>query len=106
MQPLRIAVCAAAALFSLLCLTAAGSQAVKAPKPSHIVMALGSILLLAAVLVNVLGSSLDWLAALLAGGLLCGAAIQNGRRAGSLHLSHHIVRILLCALLVIGFIFV
>lgn len=106
MQPLRIAVCVAAALFSLLCLTAAGSQVVKAPKPSHIVMALGSIFLLCAVLANALGSSLDWLAALLAGGLLCGAAIQNGRSSGSFHPSHHILRALFCLLLVLGFLFV
>lgn len=106
MQPLRIFVCAAAALFSLLCMTAAGSQVVKAPKPSHIVMALGSILLLCAVLVNALGSSLDWLAALLAGGLICGAAIQNGRSSGTFHLSHHVVRAALCVLLAAGFAFV
>lgn len=87
-----------------LSLSAALSQ-MKAEKrsSSHILMALGSLILLAAIACNLAKQSADWLLALLGTGMICTAAVWNGKRSGSFHLQHHVIRILISIILVIGY---
>ena len=99
----KLVVCAGAGVFSLAHLLAAGVQVFRGPRLSHIAMSLGAVGLLCAVLACFLGWRLDWLAALASCGLICGAAVQNGSEAGSVHLSHHITRAAFALLLVLGF---
>ncbi len=99
----RCVVCAGAGIFSLLHLVAAGSAVRKEPKPSHIVMSLGALGLLGAIMACFLGGRMDWLLALFSCGLICGAAVYNGKTAGNLHPSHHIARAAYACILVFGF---
>lgn len=93
-------------LFGTLSLIAAAA-ALKQNKRgvSHIGMAAGSLLLLAAVVLNILKLSADWAPALIGCALICCAAIYNGVKSGSFHLLHHCIRIALSAVLVAGFVF-
>ncbi|MDE6837303.1 MAG: hypothetical protein K2P33_02800 [Acutalibacter sp.] len=95
-----------AGLFALLHLIAALSQLKARPLAPQLLMAAGALGLGAAVYDSVNAGAYDWLLALLACGMICGAAIWNGRRSGELHLSHHITRIALALILVIDFVFV
>lgn len=72
---------------------------------SHICMAAGSIVLLAAVVLNIFYFTADWGAALAGCALICCAAICNGVKSGSFHWQHHCIRITLSVLLVAGFVF-
>lgn len=89
-----------------LSLVAALSQ-MKAEKRSfsHILMALGSLVLLAAIVCNLANRNVDWFLALIGTGMICTAAVWNGKKSGSLHLQHHVVRILISIILVAGYVF-
>lgn len=101
---LTLAVCGFAALFGILHGIAAVSQLVKKKSPAPALLMLGGSLgTLAAAVDCLLGGSLDWLLMLLGGSTVCLAAVCNGKRAGSLHLSHHIIRAALAAILVLNF---
>ena len=101
---LALAVCGAAVLFGVLHGIAAVSQLVKKKSPAPAILMLGGSLgVLAAAVDCLLGGSLDWLLMLLGGAMVCAAAVWNGKRAGSLHLSHHIIRAALAAVLVLNF---
>ncbi len=92
------------ALYAVLCVIAAASQLKSAAKrDTPILMLLGSALLLCAVLFQVLWSAWGWLFAIAGGVLIFLAAFQNGRRGGSFHLLHHIIRGVITLLLVLGF---
>lgn len=102
---MRILLCAVGVLFGGLSLIAAISQMKSEKRPiSAMVMAAGSLVLLAAVPCNIGGSRADGLAALLGSAAICGAAIRNGIKSGQLHLKHHIIRISLSLVLTAGFI--
>ena len=83
---------------------AAFSQVKREQKPfSAILMIFGSLLLLAAVICNILEQRTDWVIALPGCIAICAAAIWNGKKSGQLHIQHHIIRIALSLLLIIGF---
>ena len=63
----------------------------------------GSLLLIAAVICNMIGQQFDYIIALLGCTAICAAATMNGRKSKQLHISHHIIRIMLSIILVIGF---
>lgn len=104
---MRIAVSVLAILFGLLHMIAAAAQ-FKSRDPAArgfaIAMASGGLcVILAAVFhltlgVNVSDASTAGIGCL----LICAAAYANGRRSGNFHLSHHIVRGMIAALLVAG----
>lgn len=99
--------CAVAALFGLLHIIAATSQLGKKKKKRYIsswTMIIGGLLMIQAVVLCVFGSELDWGSALLGGLFVCFAALMNGRRSGNMHKMHHIVRAVIAACIVIGFI--
>lgn len=101
---MRIILCIVSVLFGGLSMIAAFHQMRGKQKPvSAILMIAGSLLLLAAVLCNILGRRIDWVIALLGCIAICAAAIWNGKKSGQLHIRHHIIRIALSMLLIIGF---
>lgn len=108
---MRIAVSVLAILFGLLHLIASVTQFKSkdpAARGSAALMSCGSVLLVSSAFAHLAcGSSGDWMAALSAAvcGFLpvCFAAYMNGRRAGNVHLSHHVIRGGIAVLLVICF---
>lgn len=105
----KIAVSVLAALFGLLHIIAAAVQFRSkdpAARGSATLMVCGGIAMACAAIAHLAGAGPGWADALSAapGGLLvCFAAYLNGRRSGDLHLSHHLVRGAIAALLVLGF---
>lgn len=102
---MRIALNLVSVLFGALSLVAAAAALKQSRKGlPHVVMAAGSLLVLAAVVLNIVRLSADWTLALAGCVLICFAAIYNGIKSGSFHLLHHCIRIALSAALVAGFI--
>ncbi len=101
---MKVFLCLISVLFGGLSLIAAISQ-IKSEKssPSALIMTAGSLLLIAAVICNMAGQPLDLLLAFPGCAAICAAAIMNGVKSQQLHLPHHIIRIFLSAILVIGF---
>lgn len=91
-------------LFGGLSLIAAAIQIKNEKKsPSALMMIIGSLLLIAAVVCNRIGQQWDFIPALLGCAAVCAAAILNGIKNGQLHIPHHVIRITLSVLLIIGF---
>ena len=102
-----IILCVIAALFGLLHIIAAASQLGKKKKKRFITswtMIIGGLLMIQAVVLCVFGSALDWGSALLGGLFICFAAFMNGRRSGNMHKIHHIIRGVIAAAIVVGFV--
>ncbi|MBD5118954.1 MAG: hypothetical protein HDT37_07585 [Clostridiales bacterium] len=106
---MRIAVSVLAILFGLLHIIAAVTQ-FKSKDPARgfaIVMFCGGICVTFEAVAHLIGSNPGWMDALACATgcmLICFSAYANGRRSGNLHLSHHIVRGTIAALLVAGFV--
>lgn len=101
---MQIALCVVSVLFGGLSMTAAFSQVKREQKPiSAFLMIGGSLLLAAAVILNILEQRPDWAIALLGCIAICAAAIRNGKKSGQLHIQHHIIRIALSLILTVGF---
>lgn len=66
-------------------------------------MIAGGFVLLAAIGLSLKGIAWDWAAALAGSAVICAAAYWNGRICGVIHPRHHVIRILFCAILVLGF---
>lgn len=105
---MRIAVSVLAILFGLLHMIAAAAQ-FKSRDPAArgfaIAMASGGVCVAFEALAHLVGSNPGWIDALACASgclLICAAAYANGRRSGNFHLSHHIVRGMIAALLVAG----
>ena len=102
---MRIILCIVSVLFGGLSMIAAFSQMKSEQKPvSAILMIAGSLLLLATVMCNILGQRIDYILALPGCIAICAAAIWNGKKSGQLHIQHHIIRIALSIILIIGFV--
>lgn len=101
---MRILVDIVSAAFAILSLIAAVSQR-KTKETPHVIMASGAAVLLAAVVINVLNYGFDWIIGLIGAGIICAAAIWNGKRSGNFHIQHHVIRIVLSILIVAGFVF-
>ena len=106
---MRIVVSVLAILFGALHAAAACTR-IRAKDPSArgfaIAMACGGIALICAAIVHLMGHLFGWqdaVPAVTGSLLICVAAYENGRRSGNLHLSHHVVRGVIAALLVVGF---
>ena len=93
-----------AALYALLSLFAAIVQLKTAKaKDAPLLMMGGGLLMLVAVVLQLVSVSFSWVV-LLSGGLLISvAALLNGKRSGTLHASHHIIRACLTLALTVGF---
>ena len=103
---MQIILCIVSVLFGGLSLLAAFSQVKSESKPiSAVIMIVGSVLLLAAVICNLIRWQMDYIVALLGCIAICTAAIWNGAKSGQLHIHHHIIRIALSLILIACFIF-
>ena len=101
---MRIILCVVSVLFGGLSMTAALSQMKGEKKPvSAILMIAGSLSLLAAVVCNALEQRVDYMVALPGCAAICAAAILNGKKSGQFHIQHHIIRIALSLVLIVGF---
>ncbi len=101
---MKIALCTVSVLFGALSMLAAFVQAKNEKKPvPAVIMTAGSLLLLAAVICNTAGQQADFIVALIGCIAICAAAIMNGVKSGQLHIQHHIIRIALSVILVVGF---
>lgn len=101
---MQVILCIVSVLFGGLSVIAAFSQIKSEKKPfPAIVMAIGSLLLIAAVLCNIIGQRFDCIIALLGCIAICAAAVWNGIKSKQLHIQHHIIRIALSLMLIIGF---
>lgn len=104
---MRLAVCVVAILCSGLHSFASLTQLKGGGnKNNHLLMLVGSLVVLAGVILCFLNSRYDWLIVLIGFGCIAYAAVQNGRRNQNVHLLHHIVRFALFAVLSIGLFFV
>lgn len=107
---MRIAVSVLAILFGLLHFIAALSQARSkdpAARGSAVMMLCGGIAVVCAAIAHLPGhhpGAIDAISIVSGSLLICSAAYLNGRRAGNLHLSHHVVRGGIAVLLAVGFI--
>ena len=101
---MQVILCIVSVLFGGLSLIAAISQLRSEKKsPSALIMIAGSLLLIAAVICNLCGQKFDVAAAILGCAAICAAAIMNGIKSKQLHIQHHIIRIALSIILIIGF---
>ena len=106
---MRIAVSVLAILFGLLHIIAARTQ-LKSSEPAArgfaIAMLCGGVCVAFEAAAHLIGNNPGWIDALACATgclLICFSAYANGRRTGNVHLSHHIVRGTIAALLVAGF---
>ena len=107
---MRIAVSVLAILFGLLHIIAAVTQLRSkdpAARGSASLMLCGSVALICSAVAHLVydgaGSQITVLSAAVCGFFpICFAAYLNGRRSGKVHLSHHLVRGGIAALLVLG----
>lgn len=74
----------------------------KKPIPA-VIMLIGSLLLIAAVICNIRAQWYDYMIALFGSIAICAAAIWNGAKSKQLHIQHHVIRIMLSVILIIGF---
>ncbi len=101
---MQVFLCVVSVLFGVLSAIAAVSQiwCKKTSFPAWVMLA-GALLLLAAVLCNGVGRRIDFVVALLGCTAICAAALANGIKSKQLHISHHVIRIALSILLLVGF---
>ena len=106
---MNIAISVLTILFGALHIFAAATQFKAkdaAARGFAIAMFQGGVCVVLEAAAHLLGGSLGWMdAPMCAAGclLICGSAYANGRRAGNVHLSHHIVRGAIAVLLAVGF---
>ncbi len=102
---MRIVLCVVSVLFGALSLVASVSQMKNEKKPfPGVLMSGGSVLLLAAAALCLCGLSWDWILAMVGCAGICAAAMWNGIQSKNLHIQHHVVRVALSVLLVVGFV--
>lgn len=105
---MRIVIGILAILFGLLHIIAARTQLKSkdaAARGLSIAMLCGGVCVAFEAVAHLVGSNPGWMDALACASgclLICAAAYANGRRSGNFHLSHHIVRGIIAALLVAG----
>ena len=103
---MRILLCIVSVLFGGLSMIASISQMKTEKKPiPAILMTIGSVMLIAAVICNISTQRYDYIIALFGSTAICSAAIWNGIKGKQLHIQHHVIRIVLSLILIIGFVF-
>lgn len=101
---MRYVVFALALLYALLSLYAAFTQRKRPDRRlSAILMAVGSLALIAASILCLTGWTLDWALCIIGTLLIVQAAVINGKLNGRVHPKHHAVRFVITLLLIIGF---
>lgn len=88
-----------AGLHALVAITHAKNSA---DKTNDRLMTLGAIIAIISSVLCVMNVTFDWVLALVGLGLIIFAAIQNGKQKDNFHIKHHIVRISISGVLVVG----
>ncbi len=107
---MRIAISVLAILFGALHFVAACTQFKSkdlAARGFAVAMACGGLAAVCAAIAHLTGADPGWTDALTAATgclLICASAYANGKRSGTLHPAHHIVRGAIAVLLVAGFV--
>ena len=101
---MNVVLCIISVMFGGLSLIAAISQ-MRAGKKSlpAILMIVGSVILVSAVICNLAKLQFDYVPALIGCMAICAAAICNGLKSGNFHVKHHVIRIILSLILIVGF---
>jgi len=103
---MEILLCIISALYGVLSAVASVSQLRSDKKASSaFLMLVGSLTLIAAVILNIISWRFDYIPALLGCIAICTAAIWNGLKSKRFHIQHHIIRITLSLIIIIGFVF-
>lgn len=101
---LQIVLSAACGGFAVLTGIAAISQLRSgARREAALTMLAGAALLIAAVVCGVLSVWIDWLLAVAGSVMIFCSAFYNGRKGGDFHLRHHVIRLGLCMVFILGF---
>ena len=102
---MSVVLCIVSIIFGGLSLIAAISQ-MRADKKSApaVLMVVGSVMLIAAAICNFTKLQFDCVLALAGCAAICAAAICNGLKSGNFHIQHHIIRITLSLVLIVGFV--
>ena len=102
---MNVVLCIVSTVFGGLSLIAAISQ-MRSDKKSTpaVLMMTGSVTLIAAAICNFTKQQSDYILALIGCAGICAAAICNGLRSGNFHIQHHVIRITLSIVLIVGFI--
>lgn len=105
---MKVAVCMISFLFSVITEMAAWIQMSKDPasKYNDLLMIGGALISFIGMMTCLFNWPHDWLLCLIGYGMIIAAAVRNGLRKQDVHVGHHVVRCVLCLLLVIGFWFV
>lgn len=99
--------CIITVLYALLNIIAALVQMIKTKqKDTSAIMLGGGIILLSTAVLHIIYIPYAWIGTVIGGLLICTAAFINGKRGGSFHISHHIIRLIVTLLLIAGFIFI
>ncbi|MCM1053938.1 MAG: hypothetical protein NC394_00305 [Bacteroides sp.] len=103
---MKYALYAVTALYAVLSAVAAAVQMKSVKnKGTSLIMIGGALVLTAAIIIHILKTPYGWIAAAIGGLLICAAALINGKKSGSFHIQHHIIRFTVTILLIIGYIF-
>lgn len=100
---MQIVLCIVSVLFGGLSLIAAISQIKSERKSPAVLMMIGSLLLIAAAVGQLAGEQWNVIPAFLGCAAICAAAILNGIKSKQFHIQHHVIRIALSIVLVVGF---
>lgn len=102
---MNVVLCIVSIIFGGLSLIAAISQ-IRADKKSTpaVLMIIGSVMLISAVICNFTKQQFDYILALIGCTGICAAAICNGLKSENFHIQHHVIRITLSLILIIGFV--
>ena len=94
------------AAYALLSMAAAATQLRSSPKrkDTSVLMMCGGLLLVISVVLLLFRWNFDWLAAAVGGAVICLSAFINGKRSEAFHLNHHVIRLIITLLIVVGFI--
>ena len=102
---MNVVLCIVSILFGGLSLIAAISQVRHDKKSTPAVfMIIGSVMLISAAICNLAKQQYDYVPALIGCAGICAAAICNGLKSGNFHIQHHIIRITLSLVLIVGFV--
>lgn len=102
---MKTAICIIALIYGALSMLAPLTQIkVKERLLANIVMLVGGMMLIAASVLKWLNVPVSVLLAILGSVMICAAAISNGIKNGKVHISHHIVRVAISCILIIGFV--
>lgn len=102
---MTVVLCIVSVIFGGLSLVAAISQMRDDKKSTPaVLMIIGSAMLIFAVICNLAKQRFDFVLAFIGCVVICIAAICNGLKSADFHIQHHIIRITLSLILVIGFV--